>query len=180
MFDARTTQFIRVTPEAVLEFIMDIERYAEIDEKIRPVLWIRREGNLTEFAFRPKLGGLIGPKLVSQERRNGHRVDITLAPSPHNRLIRAITHYEATFECVPVPGGTEVHRSERFRLRWPFRWIVGPFLHRRMPILVKRELLLAKKKLEETQPPPLTGAPGQTPTSPAPAAGSALRRTDAR
>ncbi|HZN17509.1 MAG TPA: SRPBCC family protein [Micromonosporaceae bacterium] len=173
MFDARTTQFIRASPDAILDFIMDIERYAEIDEKIRPVLWIRREENFTEFAFRPKLAGLVGPTLVSQERLTpGRRVDISLAPSPHNRLIRAITHYEASFECVPVPGGTEVTRSERFRLRWPLRWIVGPYLHRKMPILVRRELLLAKQKLEGqvtavdrhagNADPSGTGGPGRT------------------
>lgn len=150
LFDARTTEFVRVAPEVVLDFIMDVERYAEIDEKIRPLLWVRRAHNFTEFAFRPKLAGLIGPTLVSQERLvPGRRVDISLAPAPHNRLIRAITRYEASFECVPVPGGTEVTRSERFALRRPFSWLVGPYLRRTMPVLVRRELLLAKQKLEE-------------------------------
>ncbi|SFQ02693.1 Polyketide cyclase / dehydrase and lipid transport [Amycolatopsis arida] len=145
--------FIRSTPEAVLEFVMDIERYQEIDEKIRPVLWSRREGHLTEFAFRPRLAGLLGPKVVSQERLTpGRRVDIQLAPAPHNRLARALTHYEASFECVPVAGGTEVIRSERFRVNRGFRWLLEPFLKRTMPGLVREELRLAKRKLEESQP----------------------------
>lgn len=149
MFDARTTQFIRVTPEAVLEFVMDIEHYQEIDQKIRPVRWVKRDGNLTEFAFRPRFGGLLGPIVVAQERLTpGSRVDIVLAPSPFNRLARLITHYEASFECVPVPGGTEVSRSERFAVRWAFRWFGGPFLRRTMPGLVREELFLAKQKLE--------------------------------
>lgn len=131
---------------------MDIERYEEIDQKIRPVLWVRRDGNLTEFAFRPRLAGLLGPKVISQERLTpGRRVDIVLAPSPHNRIARAITHYEASFECIPVPGGTEVIRSERFRVNWPFRWFLVPFLKRTMPALVQEELELAKQKLEENQ-----------------------------
>lgn len=152
MFDARTTELIATTPEAVLEFIMDVEQYAEVDEKIRPLLWTRRGENFTEFAFRPKLAGLVGPTLVSQERLvpEHRRVDISLAPAPHNRLIRKLTEYEASFECVPVPGGTEVTRSERFRLRRPFNWLAGPYLKRRMPELVRRELRLAKHKLEGT------------------------------
>lgn len=164
MFDACATEFIRATPEAVLDFVMDIERYAEIDEKIRPVLWTRREANFTEFAFRPKLGGLIAPTLVSQERLTpGQRVDITLAPAPHNRLIRAITEYEASFECVPAVGGTEVRRSERYRLRWPFSWLVGPYLRRTMPVLVQRELALAKRALESVPSEPVDGdAPRHT------------------
>lgn len=152
MFDARTEEFIRATPEAVLDFVMDVERYQEIDDKIRPVLWVRTAENFTEFAFRPKLAGLLGPTLVSQERlvSSLRRVDISLAPLPHNLLIRIITRYEASFECTPVPGGTVVVRSERFRLNPPFRWIIGPFLHRRMPGMVADELRRAKQKLEES------------------------------
>ncbi|MFH5227896.1 SRPBCC family protein [Antrihabitans spumae] len=149
VFDAHTTQFIAVPPEVVLDFVMDIERYAEIDEKIRPVLWVRRERNLTEFAFRPRLGGLRGTKMVAQERLTpGERVDIVMSPAPHNRLIRVVTHYEGSFECTPVPGGTEVLRSERFAIRTPFRWFMEPFLRRTMPRLVREELQLAKDKLE--------------------------------
>jgi hypothetical protein len=149
MFDARTTQFIRSTPAEILEFVMDIERYQEIDEKIRPVMWAVRDGNLTEFAFRPRFGGLIGPVVVAQERLvAATRVDIVLAPAPFNRLARLITHYEASFECVPVPGGTEVSRSERFAVRWPFRWFLVPFLRHVMPGLVREELSLAGQKIE--------------------------------
>lgn len=149
MFDARTTQFVHSNPETILEFVMDIERYQEIDEKIRPVIWSARDGNLTEFAFRPRFGGLTGPVVVAQERLGpGGRVDIVLAPAPFNRLARLITHYEASFECVPVPGGTEVSRSERFGVRWPFRFFLVPFLRRIMPSLVREELFLAKQKIE--------------------------------
>jgi Polyketide cyclase / dehydrase and lipid transport len=149
MFDARTTQFIRATPEVILEFVMDIERYQEIDQKIRPVRWVRRDDTLTEFAFRPRFGALLGPMVVAQERRTSdHRVDIVLARPPFNRLARLLTHYEASFECVPVPGGTEVSRSERFALRWPLRLLGLPYLRRTMPGLVREELFLAKQKLE--------------------------------
>jgi hypothetical protein len=149
MFDARTTQFVRSDPDTILDFVMDIERYQEIDQKIRPVLWAARDGNLTEFAFRPRFGGAVGPIVVAQERRMpGHRVDIVLAPAPFNRLARLITHYEASFECVAVAGGTEVSRSERFAPRWPFRFLMVPFLRRIMPPLVREELFLAKQKIE--------------------------------
>lgn len=158
MFDARTTQFVRSAPEVILEFVMDIGRYQEIDQKIRPVIWAVRDGNLTEFAFRPRFGGLAGPVVVAQERLVlGRRVDIVLAPAPFNRLARLITRYEASFECTPVPGGTDVCRSERFAVRWPFRFLLVPFLRRVMPGLVREELFLAKQKIEGG--PPATGQP---------------------
>lgn len=46
-------QTIRCTPEEALEFVMDIERYAQVNDKIGPIDWARREGNLTEFKFLP-------------------------------------------------------------------------------------------------------------------------------
>jgi hypothetical protein len=153
MLDARTTQFIRTSADDFLEFVMDVERYAEIDEKIRPVRWSRRDGDLTEFAFRPSALGLKWPTWVPQMRRTpGERVDIVLAPAPHNRFARVITHYEASFECVPVDGGVEVTRSERFEVHRPFKWVLEPALRRTMPALVREELRLAKAKLESAQP----------------------------
>ncbi|MFN8082370.1 MAG: SRPBCC family protein [Kineosporiaceae bacterium] len=153
MFDARTTEFIRTTAEEFLEFVLDVERYQQIDEKIRPVLWVRREQGFTEFAFRPRIGPLRSPTWVSQERLvDGRRVDIQLAPAPYNRFARLIIRYEASFECEPAPGGVLVSRSERFRMRGPLRWIVEPAVRRMMPRLVREELRLAKQLLEAQAP----------------------------
>lgn len=48
---------IGCAPRDLLEFVLDIQWYAEIDDKIRPVHWVKREPNFTEFACRPKLAG---------------------------------------------------------------------------------------------------------------------------
>lgn len=45
-----------VSPEELLDLVMDIKRYADVDKKIRPVLWQRRDGDVVTFACRPKLG----------------------------------------------------------------------------------------------------------------------------
>lgn len=57
MLEARVTETIRCTPEELLDFVMDPERYAEVDEKIGTIDWVRREGNVTEFRFRGALPG---------------------------------------------------------------------------------------------------------------------------
>ena len=152
VLDARTTQFMRVTPRQFLDFAMDVERYQQIDEKIRPVLWARRHADFTEFAFRPRVAGVRFPKWVAQMRLDPerNRIDISLAPAPHNRIARLVVHYEASFECTAVDRGVEVVRSERFRPRHPFRWATDQFLRRVMPRLVEEELLLAKELLEST------------------------------
>lgn len=70
MVEAQVVETIRCKPDELLEFVMDIERYAEVDAKIRSLDWARREGELTEFKFRPKLPGvpLPSPKWVQQIR----------------------------------------------------------------------------------------------------------------
>lgn len=57
MAEAQVCETIHCKPDDLIEFVMDIERYAEVDAKIRPVTWARRDGDLTEVAFRPKLPG---------------------------------------------------------------------------------------------------------------------------
>jgi len=37
MVRAQVQESITATPDEVLDFVMDIERYAQVDDKIRPV-----------------------------------------------------------------------------------------------------------------------------------------------
>src|ERR687893_1050978 len=86
---------IATTPSEFLGLVMDIEHYAELDEKIRPVLWSRRDGNRVEFACRPKLVGLRQPKVVQfLELTPDRRIDIGLLPKPQNRLAHLMARFE--------------------------------------------------------------------------------------
>ena len=149
MIQVEVVETIAVTPEQVLDLVMDIERYAEVDAKIRPVLWARREGHRLEFACRPKLGGVRQPKVVQfAELTPGQRVDIGLLPKPHNRLAHAMAHFEASFECVAVTGGTQVTRRLRFTFTPAVRWLMEPLFRRRLLREVHDEINLAKSYLE--------------------------------
>lgn len=140
---------IAVSPDDVLGLVMDIERYAEVDDKIRPVLWSRREGNRVEFACRPKLAGLRQPKVVQfVELTPGRRIDIGLLPRPANRLAHSMAHFEASFECEPVDGGTRVTRRLRFTFSPAVRWLMEPLFRRRLERDVRNEIRLAKEYLE--------------------------------
>src|SRR5439155_22651948 len=93
-------QTIRCSPEEFLDFVMDIERYAEVDDKLGAFDWVRREGNLVEFKFRPILPGIPGPapKMVARGRLTpGERIDVTLAPLPHNKLFNRLMTFAASF-----------------------------------------------------------------------------------
>jgi hypothetical protein len=149
MVRVQVTTTVAASPDQVLGLVMDIERYAEVDDKIRPVLWARREGNRVEFACRPRLAGLRQPKVVQfVELTPGRRVDIGLLPRPANRLAHVMAHFEASFECEPVDGGTQVTRRLEFRFSPAVRWLMEPLFSRRLERDVREELRLAKNYLE--------------------------------
>lgn len=52
------TETIPCPPNEFLEFVLDIEGYAKVDDKIAPVLWSRRDGDVVQFACLPKIAGL--------------------------------------------------------------------------------------------------------------------------
>lgn len=143
---------IECAPETFLEFVMDVERYAEVDDKIVRIVWTRREPHLTEFKFRPRLPGmgLPEPYAVSQMRLTpGQRIDVALAPAPLNRFNRFMATFRASFACVPVEGRTRVTRMISFHFNPLVRWLFEPVLRRTLPGSVERELRLAKEILEQ-------------------------------
>lgn len=151
MVTAQTTRTVRCTPETFLDLVMDIERYAEVDDKIRPVYWSRRTGNVLEFQFRPKLPGLPfpAPKLVQRvELTPGKRIDITNASLPHNKIANRISRFNASFVCNPVDGATAVTRTIEMTFRGPMRWLLEPILKPRLQAAVEDEMDRATARLE--------------------------------
>ena len=112
MVAVRVDQLINVSSAEVLELVMDIERYAEVDSKIRPIRWARRAGNRVEFVCRPKLFGIRQPAVAQfMDLTPGRRIDIGLLPKPANRLAHAMAQFHASFACVDVDAGTMVTRG---------------------------------------------------------------------
>lgn len=138
-------------PEELLEFVMDIERYTEVDDKIGPIDWARRQNNVTEFKFRSTLPGIPGPtpKVVSRMQLTpGERVDITYAPLPQNKLNHRISTFNASLVCEPVDGGTRVTRTLSIEFMPFLRWLLEPILRRTLPADVEHEIWQAKEYLE--------------------------------
>ena len=151
MVEVERHETIRCSPEAWLGLVLDVERYAEVDDKIGPIRWTRRRGDLVEFKFWPRLPGLRLPALpiVSQMRLTpGERIDVRLAPLPRNVTGHLSSSFRASFSCVPQDGGVRVTRYIAFEFRGPARWLVEPVMRRTLPASVERELRLAKSLLE--------------------------------
>lgn len=149
MIEVNETVSIACPPDRVLDFVMDIERYAEVDTKIRPVLWSRRDGDVVEFACRPRLAGLRQPAVVQYaELTPGRRIDISLCPRPCNQLAHAVARFTASVVCDEAAGGTTVTRNLRFEFHPPFRRLLEPLFRRRLAAEVRDELARAKEYLE--------------------------------
>lgn len=149
MVRVQVVETIAVSPEKILEFVMDIERYAEVDAKIKPILWARREGNRLEFACRPKLAGLPQPKVIQfAELTPGRRIDIGLLPPPNNRIAHALANFEASFDCIADGDVTRVTRTLEFTFVPAVRWFMEPLFRRRLPAEVRDEVRRAKDYLE--------------------------------
>lgn len=137
------TRSIDCSPTQLLEFVMDVERYTIIDDKIGPIFEVDRHGLVCEFTFRPRLPGIpgLGPTTVSRMVLTpGERIDISLAPPPRNRISRRLATFGASFACVPEHGGTRLTRMFSIEFPPPLRWILEPVLRRTLRPDVEYEL----------------------------------------
>jgi hypothetical protein len=152
MIRVTVERIVRCTPAEFLALVMDAERYATVDDKLGRIDWVRREGDVTDFRFRSRLPGLPGPALTVVSRMRltpGERVDVEYAPSPHNRLVRSLSTFAASFTGKAVDGGTRVTRTFEVGFRPPFGWLVEPVLRRTLPADIEREVQGAKELLEQ-------------------------------
>lgn len=151
MIEAQVTETIRCTPDELLEFVMDIERYAEVDEKIRPIDWAKRDGDLTEVKFRPRMTGVLmpSPKWINQLHRTpGKRIDVTNAPLPRNKLANRMLRFTASFVVEPVDGATRVTRTVRMDFKPYARWLAERMIGDKLQAAVEDEIRQAKDYLE--------------------------------
>src|SRR5438309_11525413 len=140
------TATLKTTAEEYLAFVLDVERYRQVDDKLGPIDWVRTEGNVTDFRFRPKMPLTPwSPKVVSRMTLTpGQRIDIEYAPKPHNRLARALSSFSAYFSCEPNGEGIRVTRSVTISLPAFLRPIERLTLGRRLQASVERELVLSR------------------------------------
>ncbi|MCM6778882.1 SRPBCC family protein [Nocardia sp. CDC159] len=150
--DVVVEKFMKCTSDEYLDFVMDVERYAEVDDKITKIDWIRRTGNVLQFKFRPALPGMPRPmpKMVLQLTLTpGKRIDLTLAPPPHNKLANPVMKYTGSFVCAPAVGGTMVTSSTSLAVVPPLRWVIEPILRRNLPQNFRAEMEHAKAYIEK-------------------------------
>ncbi len=152
MAQARARRIMACSPDEFLEFALDVERYAEVDDKLGQFDWVRREEHRVEFKFRPVLPGIPmpSPKMVAQGVLTpGKRIDVALSSLPDNRLWHRLMKFDASFVCEPVGNGTLVTRTMSAELTPAVRWLLDPVLRRKLPGNIESEVEKAKAYIEQ-------------------------------
>jgi hypothetical protein len=120
MVEVALEETIACTAEEYLDFVMDVERYRQVDDKLGRILWTRRRGDVLQFKFLPKLPGFRLPPVGTVSRMHlvpGARIDVELAPLPYNALSRGMSTFRASFACAPVDGGVRVRADDLVRFQ---------------------------------------------------------------
>ena len=117
------------TSQEVMELVLDLERYRQVDSKILSVGAV--EGPDDEGRGRVRLWSRLKwtppvPDVQLFELQRWSRLTFTGAPGQPSRLVLGFT---GTVECEPIPEGTLVTHSYELTFRGPFR--ILETMHRR-------------------------------------------------
>jgi hypothetical protein len=149
MIDVQATEVIDRSPDDILEYVMDLDRYRAADHKIVKVLSFHRDGNDAVVAFRSRARGLTARARQRMRLVPGQRIDVTNVPSWQDRLVG----FEGSFVCEPVSGGTRVTHRYVFDFKGPGRWIAEPYFRRWMARDIAEEVGRMKQLMEAAPPP---------------------------
>lgn len=119
------TVTVAASPQEILDFVLDLERYRHADHKIGRVGAITRDGDQGTARFSGRLRGLPGPAGTYPFTLSANRLRFG---SPIAGAARWIVDFEGTFDCRPGPQGTIVTHREAFRFKAPWRWLAHPLL----------------------------------------------------
>ena len=141
---------IRRPAADILEFVLDLPRYAQADTKIRNIRGVERDGNHGRVRHGGHLRGLPGPP-----------VTLTFDLEPYTRLVfrsgarglaRLMFAFEGSFDCDETPEGTRVVHRECFRFRGPLRWLMEPYARQWLATDTREEMDRMKTILERNLP----------------------------
>jgi hypothetical protein len=151
MLEVVVEETMNCTADEFLEFVMDVRRYAEVDDKIGAIDWAERDGDVVDFKFRPVLPGVPGPapKMVMRVLKvPGKRIEMSLAPLPHNKLNHRLMSFDSVFEVEPVEAGLLVRSISTFDISPVARWLMEPILRRGLRANIEAEMERAKAYMD--------------------------------
>lgn len=142
---------VTVSPDEVFEFVLDLERYRQADQKIGRVGAVQRDGNSGTAEFSGRIRGLPGPRGVYPFTLTESRLHFG---SPVAGFARRFLDFEGTFDCEATSTGTAVTHREVFEFKRPWRWIAEPLLRRWLEDDTADEMVRFKELIEAGPAPP--------------------------
>ena len=147
---AEATVSVKATAKAVLEFVLDLERYRTVDRKISKVssaVPADAEGNGSV-----KIWGRLGWLPPAPDRQDFH-VDrwtkLTFVGAPRQPA-RLVFDFVGTFECTQkADGSTDVTHAYNFTFKGPFR-IIERFLRSWLQREIDSEVQALAKVVESS------------------------------
>jgi Polyketide cyclase / dehydrase and lipid transport len=127
---AEATVSVHASPQAVLEFVLDVERYREVDRKIIRVSSVDKPD--ADGKGSVKIWGRLGWLPPAPDRQDFHLEEWSRLKfvGASRQPARAVFDFVGTFVCSPVvDGATTVTHAYEFRFKGPFR-LVERFLKR--------------------------------------------------
>lgn len=144
MFTVEADTIVKASPETILEFVMDLDRYKAADRKIRHVKSIERHGNEAIVTTRNQLRGLPIPARQRITLTPGKSIEVRNTSSWADHL----ADFTGTFTCEPVPTGTKVTHRYDFDVYGPLRYPFERLFRRWLDRQIHEEVALIKQILE--------------------------------
>lgn len=145
MIVGEATTTVAVPPNAVFDFVLDLERYRQADHKIGRVGPVERCGDRGTATFSGRIRGLPGPSGTYPFVIGASRLEFRSAIAGPARWF---LDFEGTFECRATEDGTEVTHREVYDFKKPWRWLVEPFLRRWLESDTTEEMARFKELVE--------------------------------
>lgn len=128
MIQASATANVRRSSREVLEFVLDLEHYRQVDPKIgritRPVALDAEGSGSTRYWGRMR-GTPPAPDVNLVQLTPWTGLTFTGAPGQPARLV---LDFRGRFDCVDTDDGCTVTHGYELRFRRPFRWVYEPLL----------------------------------------------------
>ena len=144
MLTVEATVVVERPPEAILEWISDLERYRRADTKIAKVL----HQDPDRVRYRGRVRGLPTPSVENTVHREPGR-SLTFRGAP-DHWTRHVLDFEGSFHCEPAGTGatTVVHRESFGFKPAPVRWLLEAWLGRWLQRDIDDEVQRLKRLVE--------------------------------
>jgi hypothetical protein len=145
MIVGEATATVKVSPNEVFEFVLDLNRYRQADRKIGRVGPMTRNGDTGTVRFSGRIRGLPGPAGTYPFTATTSRLQFG---SPIAGPARWFLDFEGTFDCEATADGTVVTHREVFNFKRPWQWLAEPLLRRWLEADTAQEMVRLKELVE--------------------------------